>query len=204
MHNHRNGRNHSRPTTFAVLTATTMALAATLLACDSPSAVSPGSENIADIHAAHVKGSNPAADYNKLLAQAKAATAKYHNVDAAVAAGYVPDGFGCISDPALGAMGIHYINLEIDADPAIDVEKPELLLYEPDKHGKLKLVGVEYEVFQADWHNAGNVAPPKLFGTEFEAMIFPGLDPLYGLHVWLWRHNPENMIQAFNRNVSCP
>jgi hypothetical protein len=196
---------HNRSAAVAVAsTAAIIALAAALFACDSPSAPSTTEPSLASIHAVHAKGTNPTADFNKMIAQAKAATAKYHNVDAAVADGYVPDGFGCISDPTLGAMGIHYINLEIDADPSVNLEKPELLLYEPDKHGKLKLVGVEYEVFQADWANAGNASPPKLFGVEFEAIIFPGLDPLYGLHVWLWRNNPENMIQSFNKNVSCP
>jgi hypothetical protein len=200
MHN----QSSKRTTVLMVIGAATI-VGASVVACDSPSAPSRSeAESPASIHASHGKASNPGAGYDQLIARAKAATAKYHNVDVAVADGYVPDGFGCISDPTAGAMGVHYINLEIDADPTIDLEKPELLLYEPDKHGKLKLVGVEYEVFQADWWNAGNTEPPSLFGEEFEPMIFPGLDPLFGLHVWLWRHNPTGMIQPWNTKVSCP
>src|SRR5688500_12264993 len=156
------------------------------------------------ISAPHVMSARSTPGMERLIAAARAATARYHNVEAAVADGYIPDGFGCISEPGVGAMGEHYINLQIDADPAIDLTKPELLLYEPGKDGKLVLVGVEYEVFQADWYNAGNTEPPSLFGEEFEPMIFPGLDPLFGLHVWLWRHNPTGMIQSFNSAVSCP
>ncbi len=174
---------------------------ASLIACGGGKDDSEGGNYIS---APHVMAERQTPGMERLIAAARAATAKYHSVEAAVAAGYIPDGFGCISEPGLGGMGEHYINLEIDADPAIDLEKPELLLYEPGKNGKLTLVGVEYEVFQADWFNAGNSEPPSLFGHEFEPMIFPGLDPLFGLHVWLWRHNETGMIQSWNHAVSCP
>jgi len=174
--------------------------AAAAAACDSApeQVVDPAAGSVTSRH------DHRSSDMNKLIAAARAATAKYHRIEVAQADGYISDGFGCVSDPSLGAMGEHYINLEIDADPAIDLSKPELLLYEPGPNGTMTLVGVEYEVFQADWWAAGNTQPPSLFGHEFEPMIFPGLDPLFGLHVWLWRHNPESLIQSFNHAVSCP
>jgi len=178
-----------------------VAVSVVVTACGGGKDSSGGGDSIS---APHVMSARSTPGMERLIAAARAATARYHNVEAAVADGYIPDGFGCISEPGVGAMGEHYINLEIDADPAIDITKPELLLYEPGKDGKLVLVGVEYEVFQADWYNAGNTEPPSLFGEEFEPMIFPGLDPLFGLHVWLWRHNPTGMIQSFNTAVSCP
>ena len=41
-------------------------------------------------------------------------------------------------------MGVHYLNDAYAKDPAIRAAKPELLLYEPQPGGRLKLVAVEY------------------------------------------------------------
>jgi len=140
----------------------------------------------------------------QLLAAIRAATAGFQNVDVARAAGYVDDGFGCIADPELGGMGWHLINDALHADPATDPLRPDLLVYEPQPNGHLKLVALEYEVYQDDWHRAGNVAPPTLLGHEFEAVDFPPLPLIFGLHVWLWRENPSGMFADFNPKVSCP
>lgn len=70
------------------------------------------------------------------------------------------DGFilvgGCAEDPKLGGgMGIHYLhpkrvdNPKLAGDKTLIPEEPELLLYAPDKNGKLKLIGVEYMVSKA-------------------------------------------------------
>ena len=45
---------------------------------------------------------------NRQLAAVRAATAKYHNVAAAEAAGYVPVS-PCEELPGQGAMGVHYL-----------------------------------------------------------------------------------------------
>ena len=57
------------------------------------------------------------------LAAVRAATAKYHNLSAALADGYQL-GYrgvvtGCISHPTAGAMGYHYFNWAKMDDPAI-------------------------------------------------------------------------------------
>lgn len=40
----------------------------------------------------------------------RAATAKYSDVEAALAAGYMPDPHGeCVAIPGVGGMGIHYL-----------------------------------------------------------------------------------------------
>src|SRR5215213_8526108 len=140
----------------------------------------------------------------QLMARIRGATARYQNVDVARAEGYVDDGFGCIADPALGGMGWHLINDALHADPATDPLRPDLLVYEPQADGKLKLVALEYEVYQADWLGAGNTSAPRLLGQEFPLVDFPGLPLLYGLHVWLWRENPSGMFADFNPRVQCP
>src|SRR5688572_12040214 len=62
---------------------------------------------------------------NKDLARARRATAKFHSVAAAEAAGYTGVNEPCVEEPGLGAMGIHFINPPLLADPAIDLERPE-------------------------------------------------------------------------------
>jgi hypothetical protein len=170
-----------------------------VVACSDKSSPPTGPEDYLT-----VAKSSSSSEENKLFAAVRQATAKYQNIDVARASGYVDDGFGCFSDPVLGGMGWHLIHDPLHADPAIDPLKPELLVYEPGKGGHMKLVALEYEVYQADWQNAGNIGLPSLFGQEFEALEIPGIDPLYGLHLWLWRDNPAGMFAPFNSRVVCP
>lgn len=158
----------------------------------------------------HAQKSNARADVQQLLTQVRQVTAKYHNIDAAVADGYVDDGYGCIDatffglDASVGAMGFHMAKWSLHDDPAEDPLQPEYLVYEPagSANGKPKLVALEYEVFRPDWWAAGNTTPPSLFGHEFESFDFDGFQ-VFGLHVWLWRDNPSGMFTDWNPKVSC-
>jgi hypothetical protein len=147
------------------------------------------------------------------LSAVRDATARFHNVKAAIAAGYgeFPDaaGIACIDNP-LGGMGIHYVNLNLVLDnppgspSTVDPLRPEALVYEP-KEGKLKLVALEYIVFQAAW-DAEHASRPSLFGHEFEPIAAGnryGIPAFYELHVWLWKHNPRGMFEDWNPRVSC-
>ena len=76
------------------------------------------------------------------LAQVRKATARYHRVDEAVAAGYelgwvngAGDRIvaGCVSHPTAGAMGYHYFNADLMADNDVDAREPEVLVYAPDR-----------------------------------------------------------------------
>ena len=85
----------------------------------------------------------------------KAATAKYQDVNVALAEGFIPDPSGhCISaaaeglPPEWGAMGIHYLNMAklkiTAAEPRVDGDgthtdftAPGVLLYEPQADGSL-------------------------------------------------------------------
>jgi hypothetical protein len=72
------------------------------------------------------------------------ATRQFLDVNNAGPAGYVP-AFGCVSGPDHGAMGIHYVNLNLVNDGYLDKYHPEALIYEPVGHAR-RLVGVEYIV----------------------------------------------------------
>jgi hypothetical protein len=143
------------------------------------------------------------------LSTARAATAGYHNNDAALAAGYGEfkdaQGIACIEQPGAGGMGIHYVNGALVGDAAVKAATPEALVYEPTPNGRLRLVAAEYIVFQDAW-DATHSSPPSLFGQPFELIESPnryGLPPFYELHAWIWRPNPSGIFKDWNPSVSC-
>lgn len=152
-----------------------------------------------------------AADATNDLSRARAATAAFHDLATAQAASYggpVHDlaGISCIANPAAGVMGIHYVNGGLLGDAVLDVERPELLVYQQLPDGQLRLVAVEYLVFQGAWLLAGNTAPPTLFGqtlTLVPAGNRYGLPPFYELHAWIWMNNPAGMFADWNPSGSC-
>ena len=94
-------------------------------------------------------------------------------------------------------MGIHYVNGDYLSDDAIDLAKPEAVMYEPTADGALALIGVEYITFEG---------PAALEGHLFNLNGAPnryGLDPFYELHVWAWKPNPNGTFADWNPDVSC-
>jgi hypothetical protein len=158
------------------------------------------------------------------LAQVRQLAATYHDLSAAVAAGYTawsPNPFvenATCPSSAEGNMGYHLVNVPLRggaANPAagdavIDQLHPEMLLYEKRADGDVHLVGVEYIVFKAAWervHGAG-AAPPTVFGQPllYSSHTFPGNpDPIphYELHVWIFTSNPLGMFHPWNPTVTC-
>ena len=143
------------------------------------------------------------------LAGLKRATAKYHNLNTAISAGYGKlvdlNGIACIDMPGMGAMGIHYVNGALVGDGEINALAPEAVIYEPGEHGKLNLVAVEYVVLKAAW-DANHSAPPSLFGQQFNFTAAGnrfGLPDFYSLHVWAFKHNPAGTFNMWNPNVHC-
>ena len=145
------------------------------------------------------------------LSTARTATAGFHQVDAANAAGYgilVRDvaGLTCIDSPGVGVMGIHYANGLALGDAVLDPAKPEALVYQPLPNGKLRLVAAEYIVFQGAWLEAGNTSGPTLFGQPLKLIPMGnryGLPPFYEIHAWIWQHNPSGMFKDWNPSGSC-
>jgi hypothetical protein len=144
------------------------------------------------------------------LTTARAATARFHAIGQADAAGYGLPPAGplheCISSfNGTGAMGYHHINGSL-LDTTVDASKPEVLVYAPGDDGQLKLVALEYVVFQAPWIAEHGSEVPMLFGQMFMATGAGNryeIPAFFSLHVWLWQDNPAGMFSAFNRNVSC-
>ena len=160
-------------------------------------------EPLADAAQAEIDLSAPAgismaahAGMNQDLAAVRGATAPFHNFDKADAAGWGTPVTGCVMDenePSTGAQGIHYANVPL-IDGTVSMLEPEILQYEPQANGRLRLVGVEYIVpLSFD-------QPDPLFGQHFHANEAAGL---WALHVWIWRHNPDGMFEDWNPKVSC-
>jgi hypothetical protein len=142
----------------------------------------------------------------KDLAQVRQATAKYHDVNVALADGFIRTP-ACVESPD-GGMGIHFIHPARLMDPAENILEPEVLLYAETGDG-MKLLGVEYFYgIGAPDTPVPNPAPPSpiLFGRTFDGPMEahePGQPPHYDLHVWVWQANPSGIFAPFNPNVSC-
>ncbi len=135
------------------------------------------------------------------FAATRNATAAYHDLATAEAAGYglFP---GCFSDPT-GGMGVHYVDFSSVADGKVDPGKPEAMVYEPLRGGGMRLVAVEWVVIADSWQGA---EPPTVLGHQLEFVDSPnefGLPPFYELHAWLWQPNPLGMFNEWNPAVTC-
>lgn len=141
------------------------------------------------------------------LAALRRATTKYHDVNAALADGFIATPH-CVAHPELGGMGVHYVNPARIMDPAINLLEPEVLLY-VESGGRMKLIGVEYMLaIGPPDAPVPDPAPPApiLFGREFDGPMPPpeeGMPPHYALHAWVWQANPAGIFAPFNPNVSC-
>ena len=161
--------------------------------------------------AAHVHGSSDA-KMQVQLAQVRAATAKFHRVSEAVAAGYelgwvngagVKIVAGCVSHPTAGAMGYHYFNKALMADNGVNALQPEALVYAPDGEGGLELAAVEWVVRSAQSNPAGVSSAPSVLGMTMHILVPPPGPAFYLMHAWVWQDNPAGMFADWNPDVHC-
>ena len=143
------------------------------------------------------------------LQDVRNSTAKFRQLSFATHHGYglLTDaaGIACIDNPPVGGMGVHYVNGDLIGDPTENPRKPEALVYAP-VNGGLRLVAVEYVVFQDAWKAVHPNRKPELFGRKFELLGADnryGLPPFYELHAWLWKHNPSGFFEDWNPRVTC-
>jgi hypothetical protein len=132
------------------------------------------------------------------------ATARFQDVRVAEAEGYALQ-FGCVSGPDVGAMGLHYVNGPLVGSGVLDATRPQIVIYEPQPNGRLKLIGADYLVLADAW-NATHTEPPQLMGQLFHLFESPnrfGLPSFYTLHVWAWKENPSGAFVNWHPNVSC-
>jgi hypothetical protein len=169
-------------------------------------------------------------DLDAVVAEIRAASERFTDVNVALKEGYIPDPSGmCITaemegQPAeKGAMGIHYFRPDMlgirATEPRVDGTgthtdflNPSVVIYEPQADGSLELVAVENLVFMEGWKAAGNAAPPSSYGHEWVAMINDpatdvdeahGFQPHYELHAWVFRDNPNGPFEPFNPKATC-
>jgi len=140
-----------------------------------------------------------------LVQAVREATEGFKDPAAAEAAGYHL-AFGCVSGSDFGAMGLHFVNMDLVGDPSIDASKPEIILYEATPSGKLRITGADFLVMAEAWDKAHPGDPPQLMGQLFQFFEAPnrfGLPPFYTLHVWAWKDNPNGSYVNWNPNISC-
>ncbi len=139
-----------------------------------------------------------------LVKAVRAATERFRDVAVAEAEGYFLQ-FGCVTGPDAGAMGMHYVNGPLVMDGQLDVNRPEIVIYEPLPNGTLQLIGADYLVLADAW-NATHAGPPELMGQLFHLFEAPnrfGLPAFYTLHVWAWKENPKGTFVNWHPTVSC-
>jgi hypothetical protein len=159
------------------------------------------------------------------VAAVKAATARFHDVEVAIAAGYADPANGtCQENPPSGAMGVHSGKPALLGNQAIDPLQPEVLLFLPKPGGGFRLVAVEYVQWvlvrnkttgvitpwtaSDQWSSAYEIAAPRpsLFGVAFEGPIAPhfvGMPWHWEMHAWIWANNPSGMFAPWNPAISC-
>jgi len=157
---------HQFVTTTFVAVVLAGALAHGAAAADEPPAPGPGEPTLEDV---------------------RRATDRFRNVETALKEGYIRDPFDMCDTAAmmgrpeaLGAMGIHYFRpdlLGITAPPSprvtgsgthTDFRTPAILIYEPQKDGRVELVAVENLVFAEAWRAAGHAEPPTFHGVPYD------------------------------------
>ena len=165
------------------------------------------------------------------LAEVRAATEKYQDVNVALAEGFIRDpGDMCETADMMGrpvsagAMGVHYfrpdlLGITAPTGPRVngngtytDFRAPSILIYEPQADGSMQLVAVENLVFQASWAAAGHTSPPTFHGVAYDNMKDDpatatdeahSFEPHFDRHVWIYRENPNGVFEPFNPAVSC-
>ena len=137
------------------------------------------------------------------LREVNRATAKYHSLRTARADGFAafsldpdnPDVPTCFDSPD-GGMGVHFVR---HIDDVLDGHDPEALVYEVERNGRSNLVAVEY-IVPEEFVDPDD--PPMLFGEMLHHHPFL---PVYILHAWIWKTNPDGVFADFNPRVgSCP
>ena len=153
------------------------------------------------VAAGSVLAVNAASD-NGELAKLKGAVAKYHNLEAAEAAGWVlvPGLDHCFENPGVGGMGVHYIDAT-RLDTTVDDLRPEALVYQHLPNGELHLGAVEYIVPKAAWDTEGHPGLPMALGRHMHLNEALGV---YVLHAWLFTKNPAGTFEDWNPDVTCP
>jgi hypothetical protein len=129
------------------------------------------------------------------IVRVRAATAQFKMTDAAEAAGYkrVTE---CVEHQPAGAMGYHFQNNTL-LDTTLDLDHPEVLVYERNADGTFTLNGVEFLVPIPAWTS---MEPPRIMGQALKRAESLGI---WYLHVWTWTASPSGLFADWNPLVKC-
>lgn len=173
--------------------ATTLVLGVALLSGCSSESITRNNSNL-QVAANQSFGSAVSQD----LALLRRVTAPFHDFNVASNAGWKTQITPCMTDAGgAGGMGFHYGNTGL-IDGTASVDKPQLLLYEPESNGRLRLVAVEYIIPYS--FVPRSATPPRLFNQDFQRV---DAFQLWGLHAWVWRENPSGIFAPWNPQVNC-
>ena len=103
---------------------------------------------------------------------------------------------------ASGGMGFHWINGSL-LDDALDPASPQVLVYAPRPDGSLKLVALEYVIFDSA---VAEGETPQIFGRDL-TFVPDGnryaIPAFWQRHIWLYRQNDAGLFADFNPDVTC-
>ena len=177
-------RGHSAAAAAVLAAGLTCAAAAQQMASKAATAAVPG-----------ILPSGFGESVDRDVTRVREATARYKNVDAAIAAGY-PRTSDCVQNQPHGAMGYHHNNTQL-FDATLEVDRPEVLVYEKMADGRFRLNGVEYLVPIDAWKQD---KPPSIMGQDLKRADRLGI---WYLHVWIWEASPSGLFSDWNPNVKC-
>ena len=183
---------------LAFIAAVTLLIGSPLLTAPNTAAAEADDETAAALrrvvmHAhstrAGIPGRHPELQLATLLelARARRATAKYQDVENAVAAGYVDVNLYTPGE------GFHFVKESL-IDTTFDPAKPEVLLYANPGDDGLRLVAVEY--LSPD----SSPAPEGFTGDADEWELEPPF-PVWMVNAWIWLHNPDGVFSFANPRV---
>jgi hypothetical protein len=161
-----------------------------------------------EVHSHETTAQNERAQQDQqsaLLRSVRQATERFKDVRVAENDGYRLE-FGCVSGDDFGAMGLHYVNDTLVGNGIVDVNHPQIILYEAQPDGSVKLTGADYLVIASAWDEKHPGVSPQLMGQIFHYFSSPnrfGLPAFYTLHVWAWKENPKGAFVNWHPNVSC-
>ncbi len=158
------------------------------MGCKKDASVAPAAQE--EIQTKSASGLNGFGNYRDLnpqtlleLQQAKTATARYNNFDNAINDGYVD------INVIVPEMGYHFLKMDY-LDDKFEHDKPEILVYNKEENGRMKLVALEYAT-------PVSATPPAGYtGDSDHWSVYQGV--LWTLHAWVWEYNPAGVFNPTN------
>jgi hypothetical protein len=154
-----------------------------------------------------------AAAQTDLVATARAGTARYRDLAAAIADGYRAVG------PDFPGMGEHYVNMGLLLTGTIDPARPPVLEY-ATIDGRPRLVGVAYAALVTDsapqprlpvppgaWHTHAGTVDEESFVLSHAGVhathVHASGPRLAVAHAWVWLANPAGLYETDNWGLPC-